>query len=185
MLCVGGGYCALMDRCCLHVLIRWWCAWLIWKQFEHAGSEVFWVYVAHTAATCRLWGWFLLRTEPPGGLGLNVVHDVMTLNVFLRIRSVRAAGGDSSVSLRLFPCRFLQDPGPMPPSPILGQKPLQLLEIKARGRFGCVWKAQLLGEYVAVKIFPIQVCNVWASSNTPSHATQPPLSGGRPQIDTT
>uniref|UniRef100_A0A8C1YGG4 Serine/threonine-protein kinase receptor n=1 Tax=Cyprinus carpio TaxID=7962 RepID=A0A8C1YGG4_CYPCA len=49
-----------------------------------------------------------------------------------------------------------QDPGPMPPSPILVQKPLQLLEIKARGRFGCVWKAQLLSDYVAVKIFPIQ-----------------------------
>jgi len=45
----------------------------------------------------------------------------------------------------------------MPPSPTLVQKPLQLLEIKARGRFGCVWKAQLLNDYVAVKIFPIQV----------------------------
>lgn len=51
----------------------------------------------------------------------------------------------------------LQDPGPSPPSPILGHKPLQLIEMKARGRFGCVWKAQLLNEYVAVKIFPIQV----------------------------
>uniref|UniRef100_A0A2K6F959 Serine/threonine-protein kinase receptor n=1 Tax=Propithecus coquereli TaxID=379532 RepID=A0A2K6F959_PROCO len=49
-----------------------------------------------------------------------------------------------------------QDPGPPPPSPLLGLKPLQLLEVKARGRFGCVWKAQLLNEYVAVKIFPIQ-----------------------------
>uniref|UniRef100_A0A3Q0RTG5 Serine/threonine-protein kinase receptor n=1 Tax=Amphilophus citrinellus TaxID=61819 RepID=A0A3Q0RTG5_AMPCI len=48
------------------------------------------------------------------------------------------------------------DPGPSPPSPILGHKPLQLIEVKARGRFGCVWKAQLLNEYVAVKIFPIQ-----------------------------
>uniref|UniRef100_A0A667Y954 Serine/threonine-protein kinase receptor n=1 Tax=Myripristis murdjan TaxID=586833 RepID=A0A667Y954_9TELE len=54
-----------------------------------------------------------------------------------------------------------QDPGPMPPSPILGQKPLQLLEIKARGRFGCVWKAQLLNDYVAVKIFPIQDKQSW------------------------
>ncbi|KAG7274796.1 hypothetical protein CRUP_010293 [Coryphaenoides rupestris] len=54
-----------------------------------------------------------------------------------------------------------QDPGPMPPSPILGQKPLQLLEIKARGRFGCVWKAQLLNEHVAVKIFPIQDKQSW------------------------
>lgn len=52
---------------------------------------------------------------------------------------------------------FAQDPGPAPPSPLIGLKPLQLLEIKARGRFGCVWKAQLMNEYVAVKIFPIQV----------------------------
>ncbi|XP_027867212.1 activin receptor type-2A isoform X1 [Xiphophorus couchianus] len=51
---------------------------------------------------------------------------------------------------------MVEDPGPSPPSPILGQKPLQLIELKARGRFGCVWKAQLLNEYVAVKIFPIQ-----------------------------
>uniref|UniRef100_A0A8C9XCS5 Serine/threonine-protein kinase receptor n=1 Tax=Sander lucioperca TaxID=283035 RepID=A0A8C9XCS5_SANLU len=54
-----------------------------------------------------------------------------------------------------------QDPGPMPPSPLLGQKPLQLLEVKARGRFGCVWKAQLLSEYVAVKIFPLQNKHSW------------------------
>lgn len=50
-----------------------------------------------------------------------------------------------------------QDPGPSPPSPLMGHKPLQLIEVKARGRFGCVWKAQLLNDYVAVKIFPIQV----------------------------
>ncbi|KAM4558254.1 activin receptor type-2A-like [Odontesthes bonariensis] len=54
-----------------------------------------------------------------------------------------------------------QDPGPLPPSPILGQKPLQLLEVKARGRFGCVWKAQLIREQVAVKIFPIQHRQSW------------------------
>lgn len=52
---------------------------------------------------------------------------------------------------------LVQDPGPPPPSPLVGLKPLQLLEIKARGRFGCVWKAQLMNDYVAVKIFPIQV----------------------------
>ncbi|KAE8278427.1 Activin receptor type-2A [Larimichthys crocea] len=51
---------------------------------------------------------------------------------------------------------FAYDPGPSPPSPLLGHKPLQLIEVKARGRFGCVWKAQLLNDYVAVKIFPIQ-----------------------------
>ncbi|XP_042350291.1 activin receptor type-2A-like isoform X2 [Plectropomus leopardus] len=54
-----------------------------------------------------------------------------------------------------------QDPGPMPRAPVLGQKPLQLLEVKARGRFGCVWKAQLLSEHVAVKIFPVQHKQSW------------------------
>uniref|UniRef100_A0A3Q1IPB7 Serine/threonine-protein kinase receptor n=1 Tax=Anabas testudineus TaxID=64144 RepID=A0A3Q1IPB7_ANATE len=55
----------------------------------------------------------------------------------------------------------LQDPGPPPASPLLGLKPLQLLEVKARGRFGCVWKAQMMNEYVAVKIFPIQNKDSW------------------------
>ncbi|KAG9356035.1 hypothetical protein JZ751_000879 [Albula glossodonta] len=54
-----------------------------------------------------------------------------------------------------------EDPGPTPPSPLVGLKPLQLLEIKARGRFGCVWKAQLMNEYVAVKVFPIQDKQSW------------------------
>ncbi|XP_047468030.1 activin receptor type-2B-like [Mugil cephalus] len=49
-----------------------------------------------------------------------------------------------------------EDPGPPPASPLLGLKPLQLLEVKAVGRFGCVWKAQIMNEYVAVKIFSIQ-----------------------------
>nr|XP_048693482.1 activin receptor type-2B isoform X3 [Caretta caretta] len=64
-----------------------------------------------------------------------------------------------------------EDPGPPPPSPLVGLKPLQLLEIKARGRFGCVWKAQLMNDYVAVKIFPIQDKISWQSEreifNTP------------------
>lgn len=50
------------------------------------------------------------------------------------------------------------DPHPLsPPSPNMGLRPIQLLEIKARGRFGAVWKAQYKTETVAVKIFPIQV----------------------------
>jgi serine/threonine protein kinase len=49
------------------------------------------------------------------------------------------------------------DPTPLPPpTPMMSLRPLQLLEIKARGRFGAVWKAQLLTENVAVKIFPLQ-----------------------------
>ncbi|XP_034998181.1 activin receptor type-2B-like [Hippoglossus stenolepis] len=54
-----------------------------------------------------------------------------------------------------------EDPGPPPASPLLGLKPLQLLEVKARGRFGCVWKAQMMKEHVAVKIFPIQNKESW------------------------
>ena len=56
----------------------------------------------------------------------------------------------------------------MDPSPLLPRsaslpclRPLQLLEIKARGRFGAVWKAQLLNDFVAVKIFPIQDKESW------------------------
>lgn len=69
---------------------------------------------------------------------------------------------DKMFFLFLYPLSLIsscppQETGPLPPSPILGQKPLQLLELKARGRFGCVWKAQLLSEHVAVKIFPPQV----------------------------
>lgn len=56
------------------------------------------------------------------------------------------------------------DPSPLPPpSPILGLCPLQLLELKARGRFGAVWKAQLLTELVAVKIFPLRDKPSWVA----------------------
>ncbi|CAH0552722.1 unnamed protein product [Brassicogethes aeneus] len=48
-----------------------------------------------------------------------------------------------------------------PPSPFLDNRPIQLIEIKARGRFGAVWKAQFKTEEVAVKIFPIQDKQSW------------------------
>ncbi|CAK6983866.1 activin receptor type-2B, partial [Scomber scombrus] len=54
-----------------------------------------------------------------------------------------------------------EDPGLPSGSPQLGLKPLQLLEVKARGRFGCVWKGQMMNQYVAVKIFPIQNKESW------------------------
>lgn len=47
------------------------------------------------------------------------------------------------------------------PSPLLGLRPIQLIEIKARGRFGSVWKAQYKSDTVAVKIFPIQDKQSW------------------------
>ncbi|XP_056648683.1 activin receptor type-2A isoform X1 [Diorhabda sublineata] len=54
------------------------------------------------------------------------------------------------------------EPHPLPPStPILDNRPINLIEIKARGRFGAVWKAQFKGEDVAVKIFPIQDKQSW------------------------
>ncbi|KAF7408234.1 hypothetical protein HZH66_002771 [Vespula vulgaris] len=54
------------------------------------------------------------------------------------------------------------EPLPLPqPSPNLGLRPIQLLEIKARGRFGAVWKAQLKNDIVAVKVFPIQDKQSW------------------------
>ncbi|XP_075231105.1 activin A receptor type 2 punt isoform X2 [Lycorma delicatula] len=49
------------------------------------------------------------------------------------------------------------------PSPLLGLRPIQLIEIKARGRFGSVWKAQYKSDTVAVKIFPIQDKQSWLS----------------------
>ncbi|CAH2002857.1 unnamed protein product, partial [Acanthoscelides obtectus] len=53
------------------------------------------------------------------------------------------------------------NPPPPPSSPFLDTRPIQLLEIKARGRFGAVWKAQFKTEEVAVKIFPIQDKQSW------------------------
>nr|XP_023015865.1 activin receptor type-2A isoform X1 [Leptinotarsa decemlineata]XP_023015866.1 activin receptor type-2A isoform X1 [Leptinotarsa decemlineata] len=51
---------------------------------------------------------------------------------------------------------------PMPPAtPILDSRPIQLIEIKARGRFGAVWKAKFKSEEIAVKIFPIQDKQSW------------------------
>ncbi|XP_033610094.1 activin receptor type-2A isoform X1 [Cryptotermes secundus] len=56
------------------------------------------------------------------------------------------------------------EPHPLPPpSPLMGLRPIQLLEIKARGRFGAVWKAQYKTDTVAVKIFPIQDKQSWLS----------------------
>lgn len=56
-----------------------------------------------------------------------------------------------------------------PPSPYKGLRPIQLLEIKARGRFGAVWKAQFKSDEVAVKVFPMQVrliCDICNCNST-------------------
>jgi len=55
-----------------------------------------------------------------------------------------------------------QEPMPAPlPSPHLGFRPVELIEIKARGRFGCIWRAQLNNTVVAVKVFPLQDRQSW------------------------
>lgn len=48
-----------------------------------------------------------------------------------------------------------------PSQSLLNLDKIQLIELRARGRFGSVWKAQLLSEYVAVKIFPQQERQSW------------------------
>ncbi|XP_078454475.1 activin receptor type-2B-like isoform X1 [Lampetra fluviatilis] len=40
-------------------------------------------------------------------------------------------------------------------------KPVQLLEVKAVGRYGSVWKAQLFSDYVAVKVFTPKDLRSW------------------------
>jgi len=51
-----------------------------------------------------------------------------------------------------------------PPSPNFIHRPVQLIEIKARGRFGAVWKGKVGdgdGEKAAIKIFPLQDKQSW------------------------
>uniref|UniRef100_A0A8C4RAU9 receptor protein serine/threonine kinase n=1 Tax=Eptatretus burgeri TaxID=7764 RepID=A0A8C4RAU9_EPTBU len=54
-----------------------------------------------------------------------------------------------------------EDPDATPASPLLGLKPLQLLELRAHGHYGTVWKAQMLNQLVAVKVFPLGNKNSW------------------------
>lgn len=46
---------------------------------------------------------------------------------------------------------------------IAAHRPIKLMELKARGRFGAVWRAQLKPDEVAVKIFPIQDKDSWVT----------------------
>ncbi|XP_030375913.1 activin receptor type-2B [Scaptodrosophila lebanonensis] len=50
-------------------------------------------------------------------------------------------------------------------SPLLSNRPIQLLEKKASGRFGDVWQAKLHGQDVAVKVFRMQEKESWTTEN--------------------
>ncbi|XP_029003743.1 activin receptor type-2B [Betta splendens] len=103
----------------------------------------------------------LIKAPPPGVAVLNVmIYCLLPVTLLCAVllaavwmyRHRKPPYGHVDVT---------EDLGPAPASPLLGLKPLQLLEVKARGRFGCVWKAQMINEYVAVKIFPVQNKESW------------------------
>lgn len=48
-----------------------------------------------------------------------------------------------------------------PPSPELGVRPIQLVEVISQGQFGTVWKADYLQDAVAVKKFPFAHKSAW------------------------
>lgn len=63
-----------------------------------------------------------------------------------------------------FPTRILDEeplnPTP-PPSPELGFRPIQRVEVISQGQFGTVWKADYLEDVVAVKVFPMAHKTAW------------------------
>lgn len=57
------------------------------------------------------------------------------------------------------------DPEATDSGPSLELLSIKLIEMKAQGRFGTVWKAQMRPEEVAVKIFPMQDKQSWATEH--------------------
>ncbi|XP_078461677.1 activin receptor type-2B-like isoform X1 [Lampetra planeri] len=54
-----------------------------------------------------------------------------------------------------------EEPNGASSPPLAELKPVQLIEVKAMGHFGSVWKARLLGDHVAVKIFTVKERRSW------------------------
>lgn len=118
--------------------------------------------------------WEPAPTEPTPIKSANPVSDHMD-NIYLPIGIVMIAvilgvvGGFVIYWLyrrhkHVFNELPTMEPHPRPPpSPYLDLRPIQLVEIKARGRFGAVWKAFHKTEEVAVKVFPIQDKQSWVS----------------------
>ncbi|XP_029955072.1 activin receptor type-2B-like [Salarias fasciatus] len=103
----------------------------------------------------------LMKAPPPGVGVLNVLVSCLLPVAVLSLALLTAVWLYRHRKPPYGHVDLSEDPAPPPTSPLLGLKPLQLLEVKARGRFACVWKAQMLNEYVAVKIFPLQNKESW------------------------
>lgn len=57
--------------------------------------------------------------------------------------------------------KLQHEPEPNSSSPCLDKRQIDLIQEKARGRFGTVWQGQMKAEEVAVKIFPMQDKESW------------------------
>lgn len=118
--------------------------------------------------------WEPTPTEPPPIKAPNPVSNEMDnvylpIWIFMSVLIICAVGGFVVYWLynrhkHVFNELPTMEPNPRPPpSPYLDLRPIQLIEVKARGRFGAVWKALHKTEEVAVKVFPVQDKQSWLS----------------------
>jgi len=98
---------------------------------------------------------------PPGGKVYLVLYSAVPVLVLLVVALAAAYIYRQRKSSQFSSLSQSEDGPVAPPTPTIIHRPVQLLEIKARGRFGAVWKGQLGGDHVAVKIFPLQDKQSW------------------------
>lgn len=103
--------------------------------------------------------WIVLRTVLLSLLPLILFASVVILTFWLwrqrKLNSMRqhASREAPSPAILASPCRTIG--------------PIQLIEVKASGRFGCVWKAQMGDDsVVAVKIFPPSDRQSWLAERS-------------------
>eukprot|EP00095_Tigriopus_kingsejongensis_P010316 maker-scaffold187_size272365-snap-gene-0.18 protein:Tk10316 transcript:maker-scaffold187_size272365-snap-gene-0.18-mRNA-1 annotation:"activin receptor type-2b-like" len=104
--------------------------------------------------------------DPSSSLGLTTVVLCVIIPVFVLILAVAAFCVYRQRLVAHAAASTLSPEDPhrghnAPPSPKLLRQDVELLEIKARGRFGAVWKGRVNNDSVAVKIFPLQDKSSW------------------------